>query len=126
MNNCTLMGRLTAEPELRRTQANTPVMSFTIAANRRGRDAGTDFIPCVAWEKTAEFITQWFHKGSMIAVTGALQSRTYEKDGKKHTVIELVVREADFTGEKKEESTGVYVNPSEAFDEVDDDGSLPF
>ena len=82
LNKTILMGRLTAEPELRRTQNNTSVTSFTLAVNRsyarQGEQAQTDFIDVVAWSSTAEFVTKWFHKGMLVAVCGRLQTRTWE------------------------------------------------
>ena len=95
LNHITIMGRLTRDPELRYTQSQTPVASFTLAVDRdfASRDGGerqTDFIDCVGWNQIAELISKYLHKGSQIAVTGRLQTRTFEdKDGKKRkmTVI---------------------------------------
>ena len=104
MNKVILMGRLTRDPEMRQSQQGTPVVSFTLAVDRRFAKEGqqnADFISCVAWSRLAEFICKYFHKGSMIAVTGRLQSRTYDdKDGKRQYVTEVVVDEAYFTGER--------------------------
>ena len=104
LNHNTIMGRLTADPELRRTTSGKAVTSFTIACDKPGKDSGASFIPCVAWEKTGEFIANYFTKGSAILLEGRLESRQYEtKDGQKRTVIELVVSQAHFCGEKKKE-----------------------
>ncbi len=104
MNKVILMGRLTRDPEMRQSQQGTPVVSFTLAVDRRFAREGqqsADFISCVAWSRLAEFVCKYFHKGSMIAVTGRLQSRTYDdKDGKRQYVTEVVVEEAYFTGER--------------------------
>ena len=83
LNHIVIMGRLTRDPELRYTQSQTPVASFTVAVDRDfgGRDGGekqTDFIDCSAWRSTAEFVNKYFHKGSMIVVSGRLQSRKWQ------------------------------------------------
>ena len=104
MNKFLGLGRLTADCELRRTQNGKSVTSFTLAVNRRGKDAGADFIDCVAWEKTAEFISRYFAKGSQIAIVGRIQTRTWEdNDGKKRKATEVVVEEAHFADSKKGE-----------------------
>lgn len=102
MNHVCLMGRMTAEPELRQTQTGKDVLSFTLALDRGwGENKRADFISCVAWEQTGRFISQYFHKGSLIAVEGSLQSRSYEdKNGNKRTVTEVLVGHVYFTGEK--------------------------
>ena len=103
MNKVTLMGRLTRDPELRSTASGTSVASFTLAVDRRfaSRDGErqADFINCVAWRQTAEFIAKYFPKGRMIAVCGSIQTRTWDdQEGKKHYVTEVVVDEAYFAG----------------------------
>ena len=135
LNNAILMGRLTANPELRRTNTGKAVASFTIACDKPGKDSGASFIPCVAWEKTGEFINQYFTKGSAIAVEGRIESRQYEaKDGGKRNVLEVVVSQAHFCG-KKEESNSSYtgfvpndkVPPAADYLVLDDnDTQLPF
>ena len=134
LNHSIIMGRLTANPELRRTNTGKAVVSFTIACDKPGKDSGASFIPCVAWEKTGEFINQYFTKGSAIAVEGRLESRQYEaKDGQKRTVLEVVVTQAHFCG-KKEESNDGYTGfvksdkvPEAQFEPIDDDDAqLPF
>ena len=107
MNNAFVMGRLTRDPELRQTQGGVPVVSFSIAINRRFQKDQTDFINCVAWRQTAEFVAKWFQKGSMIAVVGSIQTRRYtDNEGKERTVTEVVADEAYFTGSKAESGTG--------------------
>ena len=109
LNHSIIMGRLTANPELRRTTTGKAVVSFSIACDKPGKDSGASFIPCVAWEKTGEFINQYFSKGSAIVLEGRIESRQYEaKDGQKRTVVELVASQAHFCG-KKEESTSDLV-----------------
>ena len=89
LNHITIMGRLTRDPELRRTGSGVAVASFTVAVDRDfgGRDGGekeTDFIDCVAWRQTGEFVSKYFTKGSMIVVSGRLQIRSWtDKDGNK-------------------------------------------
>ena len=107
LNNSVLMGRLARDPELRRTNTGKSVTSFTIAVDNFGKDSGTSFIPCVAWQHTGEFINNYFMKGSQIAVEGRLQSRQYEtKDGRKQTAVELVVSQAHFCGKKEDGGDG--------------------
>ena len=125
MNTVVLMGRLTKNPELRQTQSGTDVTQFTIAVNRRYKDANgeypTDFINCVAWRQTAGFISKYFAKGAMIAVTGTLQTRKYtDKQGAERMATEVVVDNAEFTGEKKERDI------FDDYSDVEDDGRLPF
>ena len=111
MNRAILMGRLTKEVEMRQTPNGVSVARFTIAVNRRFAKEGqqqADFINCVAWRQTGEFISRYFQKGSMIAVIGSIQSRSWDgQDGKKQYATEVNVEEAYFTGEKSE-NTGQY------------------
>ena len=117
LNRVILMGRLTADPELRKTASDLSVTSFTLAVDRnygKGADRQTDFINCVAWRQTGEFIARYFQKGSMIAVVGSIQSRSWDgNDGKKQYATEVVVDEAYFTGSRAESGTqggGNYQN----------------
>lgn len=104
------MGRLTADPELRQTPQGTAVTRFTIAVDRRfKRDGGqqADFITCVAWRQTAEFICRYFQKGRMIAVEGQIQSRSWDgQDGKRQYATEVIIDNAFFTGSKGESGAG--------------------
>ena len=120
LNNITIHGRLTKDVELRYTKSEKAVSSFTVACDRPGKDSGADFIPCVAWEKTAEMLDRYFHKGSQILVSGRLAQRDYEdKNGNKRKTYEVVVNTVDFCDSNKTETT--------AFVEVDDDdGDIPF
>lgn len=116
MNIVTLLGRLTADPEVRTTQNNVEVASFTVAVQRTGSADTTDFIPCVAWRQTAEFVGRYFHKGKMIALSGSLQSRKYTENatGKTRTAYEVVVSNVWFAGDKSEGSyTAARDNASE-------------
>ena len=109
INGVVLMGRLTADPELRTTQSGKSVASFTLAVDRDFQQAGekqADFISVVAWGKTAEFIDKYFRKGRMIAIQGRIQTRTYtDKDGNKRKAVEVVADKAGFTGEKADTAT---------------------
>ena len=105
MNIVTLIGRLTAAPELKTSKSGVAVTTFTVACDRayqeKGADRKCDFIPCVAWRQTAEFVTRWFQKGSPIFVVGELQTRDYtDKDGIKRYVTEIIVDKVSFTGAK--------------------------
>ena len=132
LNYSVLMGRLVRDPELRRTNTGKAVTSFTVAVDNFGKDNGASFISCVAWDKTGEFIDNYFLKGSQIVVEGRLQTRQYEnKDGKKQTVTELVVTQAHFCGKKEEKgdgfSTGEPAYQQNNFTPLDgDDCELPF
>lgn len=127
LNHSVIMGRLTADPELRRTGTGKAVCSFTVAVDKPGKDNGASFIPCVAWEKTAEFIEKYFTKGSLIAVESRVESRDYTtKEGQKRTVVELVVSQVHFTG-KAETTVDKAYNPATDFAMLDDDdAALPF
>ena len=111
LNHITIMGRLTRDPELRRTGSGVAVASFTVAVDRDfgGRDGGekeTDFIDCVAWRQTGEFVSKYFTKGSMIVVSGRLQIRNWtDKEGNKRRSAEVVADNCYF-GESKRNSEG--------------------
>lgn len=113
INNVTLMGRCTVDPELKKTQNNTSVTSFCIAVDRKyqpqGEEKKADFVDCVAWRNTAEFITKYFSKGSMIAIEGEIQTRTFEdKNGNKRKATEIIINNASFCGSKSDNT-----NPAE-------------
>jgi single-strand DNA-binding protein len=145
INITVLTGRLTTDPELKKTQNNTSVTSFCIAVDRKyqpqGEEKKTDFIDCVAWRNTAEFITKYFSKGSMIGIEGEIQTRTYtDKEGKNRKATEIVINNASFCGSKADntnpaENTNTPQNANFAtfsdnnngFTQVDmNDGDLPF
>ena len=120
LNKAILMGRITHDLEIKTTPSGSSVLSFTIAVDRfsKSEEKQTDFINCVAWNKTAEFIGRYFGKGRMIAVTGNLRTRSYDdKNGTKHYVTEVFVETADFTGEPKtaqNANSGGYNAPNNA------------
>lgn len=130
LNKVILMGRLTADPELRHTQNNIPVASFSLAVNRTfGQDQQADFLDIVAWRKTAEIVSQWFSKGMLVAVSGRLQTRTWEdKQGNKRKAVEVVADEV-FFAESKKQSAGRQqeYTPSNDFVPLEGEpGDLPF
>ncbi len=111
LNVAIIMGRLTADPELRTTPSGVTVVRFRVAVDRRfqkqGAEKQTDFINVVAWRQTAEFVSRYFQKGSMIAVRGSIRMDSYEdKDGNKRTSFEVVADEVSFCGSKAEVGTG--------------------
>ena len=130
LNKAILNGRLTKAPELKQTNSGKSVCGFTIAVDRSRDREKTDFIPIVAWGKTAEFVNQWFGKGDLITIVGRIEVRNYEdKDGNKRTATEIIAEEVLFGGSK---STGQGSENSAqrnvaGLEEVDDDGAdLPF
>ena len=114
LNHITIMGRLTRDPELRRTGSGIAVASFTVAVDRDfgGRDGGekeTDFIDCVAWRQTGEFVSKYFTKGRMIVVSGRLQIRSWtDKDGNKRRSAEVVADNVYFGDSKRDEGGSSY------------------
>lgn len=126
INKAILMGRLTKNPELRHTNNGTAVTTFNIAVdNGYGENKTTDFINCVAWNKTAEFVEKHFIKGQMIALAGRVSTRSWEgQDGKKNYVTEITASEVSFCGSKSAaESTQASGDEFAMIDEPDD---LPF
>lgn len=140
LNHITIMGRLTRDPELRRTGSGVAVASFTLAVDRdfSGKDGGekeTDFIDCVAWRSTGEFVAKHFTKGRMAVVSGRLQIRSYtDKEGNKRRTAEVVADNVYFGDSKRttEDSSapanyGGYAAPAQDFATIDDpDAALPF
>ena len=142
MLNCViLMGRLTHHPELKSTGGGVSVCSFRLAVERRfkgqNEERQTDFIQCVSWRETAEFISRYFSKGSMLAVRGELQVRRYEdKNGNNREAVEVIVSQASFTGERRQDAPSGHDAPPPApplpnasradFDEIGGDDDLPF
>lgn len=122
INKVILMGRLTKDPELRRMGNQTPVCTFSIAVdNGYGENKHTDFINCVAWNKTAEFVSNYFTKGKMIIVIGRISARSWEgQDGKRNYATEVVASEVSF-GESKSENPSAAKDDFTPLDEADDD-----
>ena len=124
LNTISIIGRLTRDPELRYTQSEKAVATLCVACERDFADKTgkrpADFIDCVAWTATGEFIANHFKKGDMIAATGRLQKRSWEdKEGNKRTAAEVIVERAYFCGGKAKDESG-------GFTELPDDGELPF
>ena len=150
INRVILVGRLTAVPEVKQTQSGLSVISFTIACNRQYQQNGeriADFINCVAWRQTAEFIGKCFKKGSSIGIEGSIQTRKYEdKDGNKRTAVEVLVERVSFVGSNNQKSGGYIPSDDDAppssdtdsgtvnyssgsvddFEELEGDMDLPF
>lgn len=137
LNKAILVGRMTADPELRKTTSDVSVTSFSVAVQRDYKNADgeydTDFINVQAWRNQAEFVCKYFGKGAPICVVGAIQTRKYEdKDGNKRTAVEVVASEVKFVeGGKKDESAPSFIPPTTAggndvaFEEFNDE-ELPF
>jgi single-strand DNA-binding protein len=134
INKAILVGRLTKEPELKSTGGGTSVLNFTVAITRKYKDANgerqSDFINCVAFRGTAEFITQYFKKGDLISIDGTIQTRTWDDtEGKRHYVTEVIAEGVGFVEGKKEDmavSEALPGLPAEFGTEDVTDGDLPF
>ena len=126
MNSIIIMGRLTRDPELRQTNSGTPVTSFTVAVDRRGKEKATDFLDCVAWNDKAEFVHKYFGKGRMILVAGRLQIRDWtDKEGNKRRTAEIVANDVYFCGDRQQRGTEPQGVPDVEFEDLSDD-DLPF
>lgn len=141
LNNVTLMGRLTYSPELKSTPSGVSVLRFQIACDRnyqaQGQERQADFIDCLAWRSTAEFISRFFHRGDMIGVEGSIQTSNFtDKDGNKRKSVDVVANNVSFCGSKQQSNSNPNLNvapPTYAsadnsdFEEiVDEDDDLPF
>jgi single-strand DNA-binding protein len=153
LNQVAIMGRLTADPELRHTPNEIAVTTFTVAVNRsyvkQGAERQADFIDVVAWRNTAEFVCRYFKKGQMIAVTGSLQTRTYQdREGKNRKAVEIVADNVYFTesrgnstgtstggnsgynsypaDDQEEKNTSYSAGSADDFTVIDNDEDLPF
>lgn len=127
INSVVIMGRLTYEPELKTTTNGKSVINFQIACDRQYRTAGqerkADFIDCQAWRQTAEFISRYFHKGSMIAVEGSVQTSSFtDNEGNRHKTVTIIANNVSFCGSKQQDSP---VPVSNGFEDIEDD-DLPF
>ena len=130
INRTVLLGRLTADPELRHTSSDLAVTSFSIAVDRSyvkaGEERQTDFFNIVAWRSTAEFICRYFCKGSLIAIDGKLQSRKYTAtDGTNRTVIEVLAENVSFAGERKEQTDSQQNDSSSYMPQPQNNNQLP-
>lgn len=134
LNTITIMGRLTRDPELRRTSSGVAVASFTLACERdfaaQGETRETDFIDIVAWRYTAEFVDKYFSKGQMAIVTGRLQIRNWgDKEGNKRRSAEILADHVYFGEAKRDKTTQgePQYDPQGGFSEIEDtDTTLPW
>nr|DAI08868.1 MAG TPA: Single strand binding protein [Caudoviricetes sp.] len=125
MNIVILKGRLTKDVSLLFGQSGTPYTSFTVAVNRYSKDKDlTDFILCTAFNKTAEFIAEYFRKGQEILIKGNVKVDSYEKDGNKITRQYIIVENVEFVGSKKEDENSIKDNSEATVDNIDDE--FPF
>ena len=126
-----LIGRLTADPEIRQTKSGKTVASYRMAVDRNVKTEGqpeADFINCTAWGKTGEFAEKYLHKGMKIAIEGRIQTGSYEKDGVKHYTTDIIVDRHEFCESKRSSESGGAA-PEQGFSEIpesEDDGQLPF
>ena len=131
LNRIIVMGRLTRDPELRRTNSGNAVTSFTVAVDRdfksQSGEKETDFIDVVVWRNTAEFVSKYFSKGRMAVVEGRLQLRDWtDKDGNKRRTAEIVADSVYFGDSKRDGGGATQSEPQGGFSEIEDDGDLPF
>ena len=131
LNMVAIMGRLTADPELRHTTNSIPVTTFTLAVNRsyvkQGGERQTDFIDVVAWRNTAEFICRYFKKGQMMAVEGSIQTRTYtDKEGRYRKVFEILANNVYFTESRSSSASATYETKSDDYSDQEDNFNLSF
>lgn len=129
MNNVSLVGRLTRDPEIKATNSGSSYARFSIAVDRRGKDSGTDFINIVAFGKTSEFIERYFRKGQRIGINGRIQTGSYEgKDGKKVYTFDVIAENVEFVESKSASSSATPAN-ADGFVNIPDgveDPGLPF
>ena len=121
INKVTLGGRLTSDITLKQTPQGVSVCTFTLAVNRKGKDAQTDFINCVAWRNQAELLSKYFKKGSCVCICGNIQTRTWEADGQKRYATEVIAEEVYLVDSKSDNS-----EPEPHFEEIGADSDLPF
>lgn len=129
MNSVSLVGRLTRDPEIKTTNSGSTYARFSIAVDRRGKDAGTDFINIVAFGKTSEFIERYFRKGQRIGINGRIQTGSYEgKDGKKVYTFDVIAENVEFVESKSASASATPAN-ADGFVNIPDgveDPGLPF
>ena len=128
LNKIIIQGRLTKDVELRYTKSEKPVASFTLAVDRDGKDTGTDFINCVAWNGTATFVDKYFSKGDAAIVSGRLQMRNWEdNNGNKRVSAEVVADGVYFCGSKKDGSQSEKTPQMPTYSDMQEaSGELPF
>lgn len=128
MNLVVLMGRVTSDIEVKKTQSGVSVARFNVAVDRpskKGEEKKTDFISIVAWRGTAEFVGKYFRKGQMIAIEGSIQTGSYEKDGVKRNTFDILANNVSFCGDKGE-SRPASEEKDPLLIDADEDEDLPF
>ena len=134
MNKVILIGRISSDIDVRQTQSGTSTATFSVAVDRNmgaGKEKATDFIRCVAWGKTSEFLAQYFSKGKQIALEGNIKTGSYEKDGVKHYTTDVWVDKVEFVGSKGDGGQQTQTTPAKAEAsatpvETPSDGDIPF
>lgn len=101
INNVTLAGRLVREPELRKTSSGVSLVHFTVAVDRRKKEAGADFVPCIAWRQQADFLSEYADKGTMVAIIGEIRTGSYEKDNQRIYTTEVEAERVSILDSKK-------------------------
>jgi single-strand DNA-binding protein len=113
MNSVSLIGNLATEVELRDVGEDKKVAGFLLAVNRGGRDAGADFVGVTAWDRQAELCDEYLSKGARVGVVGRLRSHSWDEEGKRRTVVEVVCHRVDFLSGPKNQETGLDAQPAE-------------
>lgn len=137
LNQVEIMGRLTADPEIKRTEGDNIVCNFTVAVARprsKDKEPQTDFFRCTAWNNRAKIISEYYHKGELIVISGTLRNSEYTKNDEKRVATKIVVKEVHFTGNRKDEQLppspegleGLNVGSMKDFETVFSDSDAPF
>ena len=129
LNNAVVMGRICNDIEVRKTPSGVSVCRFTVAVDRnfkQGEERQTDFIDILAWKGTADFIGKYFQKGQMIAIQGAIQTGSYEKDGVKRNTFDIIANNVSFCGDKSESKPAAKEDDPLLIDADEDMDDLPF
>ena len=129
-NKVIIGGRLTSDPELKQTQSGIAVTQFSVAVNRKGKQAETDFFNVTAWRQSAELVARYFHKGSSICIVGSLQNSSWtDKNGQKHIRTDIIADEVMFVDSKSDNDQAApafNTTPTPKFEEISTDADLPF
>ena len=126
MNKVVLMGNLTKDPNVRRSEKGMAIARYTIAVGRRGNKDEADFISCVAFDKSAEFAEKYFHKGMKIAISGRIQTGSYEKDGKKVYTTDVIIEDQEFAERKGDAKPEETKPDDDGYVDIPDDLDLPW
>lgn len=125
LNKTIIIGRMCGDAELRHTQSGKSVANFSVAVNRKFDREKADFFTVVAWNQSGEYISKYGSKGAVVAIDGRMESRQYEKDGKKITVWELIADSVQLIG-KNDAAANPSAKPEDDFEELSEDDELPF